>query len=173
MDIVANLTKKFKPSGHHIEESVILEMKTLYRMDNRSFVALLKRFLSDLNHRSKIGSFTQVYASLSIEIGNVAPFVAPELNRFFKLLYDIGFYKMIMEHLGLFQSAADSKTLMVMKELLTRKDIQRIYSGVEIYRLKKAVIELSGKFRSKKEVIENFDVHLAPLSGEWMDYPVS
>jgi hypothetical protein len=60
-----------------------------------------------------------------------------------------------------------------MRDILARRDVQKIYSGVEIYQLKKSVIELTGKFRSKKEVVEHFDAYLAPVDQLWLDYPQS
>lgn len=171
--MTADLMKKFKPERHAIVEHIIVEMKTLYRMDNRSFVMLVKKYFGDLNIKHKVGSFASVWTGLSVELGNIAPFIAPELNKFFKLLYDIGFFKHIVEYLSLFQTAADQKTLMYMRDILARRDVQKIYTGVEIYQLKKTVIELTGKFRSKKEVVEHFDAHIAPIDSLWLDYPQS
>jgi hypothetical protein len=81
-----DLTKKFKPAHHAVNENVIVELKTLYRMDNRSFVTIVKKYLNDLNTKSKVGSFASVWTGLSVELGNVAPCIAPEINKFFKLL---------------------------------------------------------------------------------------
>lgn len=171
MDIVTKVSKEFRADKSRFDDSLIADLKTLYRMDNRTFVSQVKRYLSEITNKHKTASFPQVYLELALELGNVAPFIAPELNRLFRLLYDIGFYRMIMDYLDLFRVASDTKTLMMMHDLLSKRDIGKIYNGVEVYKLKKTVIELSGKFRSKKEVVENFDVQLAPLFLDWADYP--
>ena len=168
MKISKEVSEKLENNVFSLKTDDFQELKRFYCMDNKEFVNLINNFLIMVKKKEDIESFSFLFDNLKNEIVDISPFLASNINKIFLIMIKNKYYKQIAQYSFLLERCANIRVLDMLNEFIKNKGIGKFLTTVEVYKIKKLVFELSGKFK-KNDVAYKIQLELEKEDLKWLD----
>lgn len=169
MEISEETIQKMHRNPTEMSQQDFLELKKMFQVQNKRFIDLLKKILAEIKNKEQLPAFFFLMEHLKDEMTDISPFLSHHLNRLFRMMLDFRYYKKIAGLDFLLLQCGNLTTLRLLKQLIVARDIEKFITGLEIYKLKKVIFELSGKFDKKDEITYKIQMEIAAEDTRWLE----
>lgn len=153
-----------------LTEEDFFELKKLIKIDSKMFIQLMRRGLSNIRKKTDIEVFFFIFNHLRTEMTEISAFLSKEVRRILKLIVKHGYYLRFPECDDLIRNCGDLKMVRLIHILIHNRNVKRILSHLDIYKLKKAALDLNDRIEKRKRLRNNhLDITLAPVDLDWVE----
>jgi hypothetical protein len=163
------ILKNLINSSYILNTSDYDNLKDLYKSDTPQFIAIIRKFSQSINEKDEILKFSRLFDNLEEEITDISPFIAKELNKLFIIAIENNLFNPLAKYSVLIENCGNPRFLDELKRLITRPDLDKFLSTLEVYKLKKAIYELSVKFNKKDRLVYRIEAEIADTDDVWVE----
>ncbi|MGA2143297.1 MAG: hypothetical protein ABSG94_12905 [Brevinematales bacterium] len=144
------------------------ELKKYFIMDNKGFIKLIDSILGEYKKKDDIENFLYLLNFMHNEFKEISPFVSGNINKVFIIMLKNNNYKQIAQNCDILESCANVRVLELLQAFTAGQKMGKFLTNVEIYKIKKLVLDLSKKYK-KDDIVYQIDVDLEKPDNEWLD----
>ncbi|GEM_PF-2803208 len=146
----------------------VIELRHYFAMENKGFIKLMDNIIAGYKKKEDIENFLCLLEYLHNEINEISPFISGNINKLFIMLIKNNYYKQIAQYSDIFESSGNIKVLELLNNFVSSQKMGKFLSNMEIYKIKKLVLELSTKYK-KDDIVYQIAVELEKSDSEWLD----
>jgi hypothetical protein len=146
----------------------VIELRHYFTMENKDFIKLIDNIIAGYKKKEDIENFLCLLEYLHYEINEISPFISGNINKLFIMMIKNNYYKQIALYCDIFESSGNIKVLELLNNFVNSQKMGKFLSNMEIYKIKKLVLELSTKYK-KDDIVYQIAVELEKSDSEWLD----
>jgi hypothetical protein len=144
------------------------ELKNRFISDNKGFIKRIDDILIEFKKKEDIDNFLILLNFMHDELKEISPFVSGNINKVFIIMLKNNKYKQIAQNCDILESCANIRVLDILIAFTASQKMGKFLTNVEIYKIKKLVLDLSNKYK-KDDIVYQIDVDLEKPDKEWLD----
>ncbi len=136
-----------------LREKDFQDLKDWAARDPKAFTLWIEALFRTIKKKEDLDKLFFLYPALKSELIEISPLVAEPLNAMILLMIRNHFYKQLVTHRELLSACANPVSFRMLSDLVGQKQTLKFLEPVEIYQLKKLVLELSEKYKAEDVAI--------------------